>query len=207
MTAYLVAAAVAASVLLGELLLVKHVWFVARSTFWWGGILAIEGMAGAFAVALLKAITALQVAGDVDGLLTWILAGIAAPRLVKATLPMGPHNINLAAHAYDRLRKPFEHEIDDASGDAKAQWIEKAVLPAVRSKRITAKEVGDAFEHNLHGRSLMAKADRAAALSFVAKVLADDVPDEEKVGTLVLRAQELGTYRSMRRLVDNLPKR
>lgn len=207
MTGFIVAGLVAAAILLGEYIWHDRLWFDPGAVGWWVGRLLVEAAAGAAAIGVTRGLTASNLVGDVDGLVTWVLAGIAAPRIVRGQLPIAGRNLNPLAHAYERLRGPFDEHIDEASGDAQREWVESRVEPAVRAGRLTPAEVGDAFKRTLHGRRLMTDADQLSAIQFVNEVLDDSVSDEEKVGTLVLRAQRLGTYRSMQKLVGSLPGR
>lgn len=210
MTPYIVAGVVATAILFGQYRWHDHLWFDKSATLWWIGRLVIEAAAGAGAVGLAKGVAGvadLNLSGDVDSLATGVLAGIAAPRIMSGQLPVGERNFNPLAHAYDRLRGPFDEHIDEASADAQREWVQSKVEPAARDGNLVPEQIGDAFKQTLHGRRLMGDADRVDAIQFVDEVLADSVPDEKKVAILVLRSQQLGTYRSMRKFVRDLPGR
>src|SRR4051794_16529050 len=107
-------------------------WFDRRAAGWWLARLVVEGMAGAAAVVIARAVSHLAI-GELQGTLIWIVIGAAAPRILGQQLAVRDHNINPFALLYDRRRHPLNDEIDAASADAQGLWVEERIKPAVAS--------------------------------------------------------------------------
>lgn len=187
-----------------DYLVFKRLWFVPEATHWWVLRLLVEGGAGAAAILLLTTAHEAGHIGSVDSFWLWVVAGVATPGLLRAKVGSGERNFNPLALAYDRVRVPLDEEVDASSSDVQGVWVKREVEPAVISGEVVLDDVVKAFRDSQQGKRIINKARRLEHLAFIDKVVDDLVPDHEKVGTLVLRAQTIGSYPSLRPVVQNL---
>lgn len=168
---------------------------------WWSVRLGLEVGLSAIALGVARGTITQPWA---KGLLGAALAGAAGPavaRLQVMTIGKGSHSRPFGlASIYEPLRDFFEDQIDEIGAEQESQLINDVVLPHIKQVGKTPDELGDrlrVFISALSDRRLGAAAKKRE-LDFIDATLADKVDDDRKIKVLVLRARQIGAYRTIR---------
>lgn len=203
---YVVAVLVAGVALLAEQHWRQRLWFTVPALPWW--VLRVLAEA-AIALALTAALR--QVPSSVlslNGVLLGVVAGLAAPRVFGRTkLALFQHNINIINLAYERVTHPLNELIDQGSAEVQRLYVRDTIRPAAREGRLNPTEIAEAFRQHLSGRHLMSEVERTERLNFIKDILADVIPDDEKVAALVLKAWQIDAYGALQNMLKPLPRR
>jgi hypothetical protein len=203
---YIAAAVVAGGLLLAEQIWRQRLWFTFPASAWWAGRLAVEaGIALALTAALRSVPSHIL---SINGILLGVVAGMAAPRVFGRTqVAIKDHNLNLINLAYVRATEPLDEQIDESSAEVQRQYVNQVIRPAAREGRLNPTDIAQEFIRHLSGRHGMPEADRVARISYIKTILDDTIPDDEKVGALVLKAWEIGAYKALQTMLKPLPRR
>ncbi|HZU40006.1 MAG TPA: hypothetical protein VE992_03090 [Solirubrobacteraceae bacterium] len=203
--AYLVAGAAAALALLVEQIWSQRLWFTFSALGFWLIRLIPEAGAGMILTGIVRHVP--KGVLSINGILLGAIAGVAAPRVARASLPVKDHNVNLFNLAYKRVTEWLDENIDAHSAEAQRVYVNEVVRPAAAAGRIRVNEVSHAFQEHIDGRRGISPVERADRLGWISEIERDEIDDEEKVATLFLRAWQIGAYVSMRGLLKRLPRR
>jgi hypothetical protein len=203
---YFVAALVAASALLAEQRWKQRLWFYVPALPWWVLRVLVEaGIAMALTAGVRQVPAKLL---TLNGVLLGLLAGLAAPRVFGRTkLPLAQHNLNLINLAYERAAQPLDTLIDQGSAEAQRLFVRDTIRPAARQGQLDPQEIAEAFRQHLSGRHLMSEVERTEKLTYITDILADAIPDDEKVAALVLNAWQIDAYDALRDTLKPLGRR
>jgi hypothetical protein len=205
--AYIIAAAVAAMMILGELYYVRRYWWTVPATGAWTARLAIDAAAALIVTAGLRHVPSKDL--TIGPVVLGIVAGLGAPRLIfRMPFPTPAHNYNPFGLGYERLVAPIDQTIDEHSAEAQRIYVRDVLRPYVQAGHLRLAEVEAAFRQHIQGRHGWSEVEQAKRLVFIDDIVNDGASSEvDKVLTLVFRAWQIGAYAALQHLLEPLPRR